>query len=78
MPKHPTAARKKLDAPLYFPLPPDPPASRRGFASMSARQRSAIASLGGKAVARDRDHMAAIGAKGGAVGRGGRPRKGAR
>jgi len=40
-----------------------PKKKRRGFAAMSAEKQKEIASKGGKA--HDRDHMAAIGAKGG-------------
>lgn len=36
-----------------------------GFATFSRKRVCAIASLGGTAISRDRDHMAAIGAKGG-------------
>jgi uncharacterized protein len=37
----------------------------RGFASMDAATQRAIASKGGKAVSKDRVHMAIIGSKGG-------------
>jgi general stress protein YciG len=39
--------------------------SNRGFASMDERQQREIARLGGEAVSGDREHMAAIGRKGG-------------
>jgi uncharacterized protein len=41
-------------------------AQRRGFAAMSDEKQREIASKGGKAVSRDRQHMAEIGRKGGA------------
>ena len=39
--------------------------SNRGFASMDERQQREIARLGGEAVSGNREHMAAIGRKGG-------------
>ena len=39
--------------------------SDRGFASMDAEDRRKIASKGGRAVSRNRQHMAEIGKKGG-------------
>lgn len=39
----------------------------RGFAAMSAEQKRRIASMGGKMVSKNRKHMAAIGAVGGAA-----------
>ena len=39
--------------------------SARGFASMDAEKQREIARKGGRAVSRDRSHMAAIGRKGG-------------
>jgi general stress protein YciG len=39
--------------------------SNRGFAAMDDDQQREIASKGGKAVSRDREHMADIGRKGG-------------
>jgi uncharacterized protein len=39
--------------------------SLRGFAAMDPEKRRKIASLGGKAVSGDREHMATIGSKGG-------------
>lgn len=39
--------------------------SNRGFAAMDDDQQRKIASKGGKAVSRDREHMAEIGRKGG-------------
>lgn len=39
--------------------------SNRGFAAMSPEKQREIASKGGKAVSRDRQHMADIGRKGG-------------
>lgn len=39
--------------------------SGRGFASMNAEKQREIARKGGRAVSRDRTHMAAIGRKGG-------------
>ena len=40
-------------------------AQKRGFAALSAKERKEIAQLGGKAVSKDRDHMAEIGKRGG-------------
>ena len=39
--------------------------SNRGFASMDASQQREIARMGGEAVSENREHMAAIGRKGG-------------
>lgn len=39
--------------------------SKRGFGSMNPERKREIASKGGKAVSRNRDHMANIGKKGG-------------
>jgi len=39
--------------------------SHRGFAAMDDKKQREIASKGGKAVSRDREHMAEIGRKGG-------------
>ncbi|MGN6178642.1 MAG: KGG domain-containing protein [Mucilaginibacter sp.] len=39
--------------------------SHRGFAAMNDEQQREIASKGGKAVSKDREHMAEIGRKGG-------------
>ena len=39
--------------------------SKRGFGSMNPARKREIASKGGKAVSRNRDHMANIGKKGG-------------
>ena len=39
--------------------------AKRGFAVMSKEKRSAIASLGGKAVSKNRKHMSRIGRAGG-------------
>jgi uncharacterized protein len=39
--------------------------SKRGFAAMDPQKARAIQSKGGKAVSRDRAHMAQIGRKGG-------------
>lgn len=39
--------------------------SNRGFASMDPEQQRRIASKGGEAVSRNREHMAEIGRKGG-------------
>lgn len=39
--------------------------SNRGFAAMDDQQQREIASKGGKAVSRDKEHMAEIGRKGG-------------
>lgn len=39
--------------------------SKRGFAAMNPSKQREIASKGGKAVSRDRQHMADIGRKGG-------------
>ena len=41
--------------------------SRRGFAAMDESKQRKIASKGGAAVSRNRDHMAMIGRKGGAA-----------
>lgn len=41
------------------------PRKPMGFATLARRRVCAIASLGGAAISRDREHMAAIGAKGG-------------
>lgn len=38
---------------------------RRGFSAMSEEKQKEIARLGGLAVSRNREHMAAIGRKGG-------------
>ncbi|MEI6221399.1 MAG: KGG domain-containing protein [bacterium] len=38
---------------------------QRGFASMTSAQQKKIASMGGKAVSQDRQHMAEIGRRGG-------------
>jgi uncharacterized protein len=43
--------------------------ANRGFASMDAEQQKSIASKGGKAVSRNREHMAQIGRKGGEASR---------
>ena len=45
--------------------------THRGFAAMSTEQQRLIASKGGEAVSRDREHMAMIGRKGGEASRGG-------
>lgn len=39
----------------------------RGFASMNVETRKKIASLGGKAVSSNKEHMAIIGKKGGEI-----------
>jgi general stress protein YciG len=39
--------------------------AKRGFAAMDDQKQREIASKGGKAVSRNRDHMAEIGRKGG-------------
>jgi general stress protein YciG len=41
--------------------------SHRGFAAMSADQQKQIASKGGEAVSKNREHMAEIGKKGGEI-----------
>jgi hypothetical protein len=46
----------------------------RGFAAMDAAKQREIASKGGLAVSQNREHMAAIGRKGGESSRGGRQR----
>ena len=45
--------------------------SHRGFAAMSPEQQKQIASKGGEAVSKNREHMAEIGRKGGEASRGG-------
>jgi len=39
--------------------------AKRGFAAMNPEEQRKIASKGGRAVSRDRNHMAEIGRKGG-------------
>jgi general stress protein YciG len=41
--------------------------AHRGFAAMSTEQQKQIASKGGEAVSRNREHMAEIGKKGGEI-----------
>jgi len=41
--------------------------SHRGFAAMTAQQQRQIASKGGEAVSKNREHMAEIGKKGGEI-----------
>ena len=41
--------------------------NHRGFAAMSAEQQRRIASKGGEAVSKNRDHMSEIGKKGGEI-----------
>jgi general stress protein YciG len=41
--------------------------THRGFAAMSAEQQRQIASKGGEAVSKNREHMAEIGKKGGEI-----------
>jgi len=41
------------------------PKQRKGFGAMSRAERTRIATLGGKAISRNRQHMAAIGSRGG-------------
>jgi general stress protein YciG len=43
----------------------NPNTANRGFASMDAELQKSIASKGGKKVSMNREHMAAIGRKGG-------------
>lgn len=45
--------------------------SNRGFAAMDPREQREIARKGGAAVSQDREHMAAIGRKGGEASGGG-------
>ncbi|WP_133478429.1 KGG domain-containing protein [Cognatilysobacter segetis] len=45
--------------------------SNRGFAAMDPREQREIARKGGEAVSQDREHMAAIGRKGGEASGGG-------
>ena len=45
--------------------------SNRGFAAMDPREQREIARTGGEAVSQDREHMAAIGRKGGEASGGG-------
>jgi general stress protein YciG len=45
--------------------------SNRGFASMDGEKQRRIAQKGGEAVSRDREHMSAIGRKGGEASHGG-------
>lgn len=44
---------------------------RRGFAAMNSEQQREIARKGGRVVSANRDHMAAIGRKGGVASHGG-------
>ena len=48
--------------------------SNRGFAAMDPREQREIARKGGAAVSQDREHMAAIGRKGGEASGGGNRR----
>lgn len=50
--------------------------SNRGFASMDDSQQRKIAQKGGESVSQDRQHMSAIGRKGGESSRGGGNRGG--
>ena len=52
---------------LFHPAGSRKRSSHRGFAAMSAQQQRQIASKGGEAVSKNREHMAEIGKKGGEI-----------
>ena len=52
---------------LFHPAGSKKGSNHRGFAAMSSEQQRRIASKGGEAVSKNREHMAEIGKKGGEI-----------